>query len=389
MKILMINSCCGVKSTGRICTDLADALTELGHEVKIAYGRENVPDKYKKYGVRIGSDFDVKLHALQARLFDNDGFGSKDVTKRFIEWVKIYDPDVIHLHNLHGYYINVEVLFDYLAKSNKKIIWTLHDCWAFTGHCTYFSYVKCSKWKHGCKNCPQKNEYPSSILIDRSHSNWEKKKKLFSSVKNLTIVTPSKWLANLVRKSFLSNSRIVVINNGIDTEIFKPVDFSRIKKRLKLSNKKILLGVAAVWNKRKGLEDFVKLNQVIDREKYQIILVGLSKKQIESLPSEIIGITRTDSTEELAELYSMAYIFINPTYEDNFPTTNLEAQACGTPVITYKTGGSIESVPLDNYVEPGNIRAVLEKLELEIGVNREILTKKDCVKKYTDLYNEK
>lgn len=389
MKILMINSCCGVKSTGRICTDLADALTELGHEVKIAYGRENVPDKYKKYGVRIGSDFDVKLHALQARLFDNDGFGSKDVTKRFIEWVKIYDPDVIHLHNLHGYYINVEVLFDYLAKSNKKIIWTLHDCWAFTGHCTYFSYVKCSKWKHGCKNCPQKNEYPSSILIDRSHSNWEKKKKLFSSVKNLTIVTPSKWLANLVRKSFLSNSRIVVINNGIDTEIFKPVDFSRIKKRLKLSNKKILLGVAAVWNKRKGLEDFVKLNQVIDREKYQIILVGLSKKQIESLPSEIIGITRTDSTEELAELYSMAYIFINPTYEDNFPTTNLEAQACGTPVITYKTGGSIESVPLDNYVEPGNIRAVLEKLELENGVNREILTKKDCVKKYTDLYNEK
>ena len=281
------------------------------------------------------------------------------------------------------------MLFDYLAKSNKKIIWTLHDCWAFTGHCTYFSYVKCSKWKHGCKNCPQKNEYPSSILIDRSHSNWEKKKKLFSSVKNLTIVTPSKWLANLVRKSFLSNSRIVVINNGIDTEIFKPVDFSRIKKRLKLSNKKILLGVAAVWNKRKGLEDFVKLNQVIDREKYQIILVGLSKKQIESLPSEIIGITRTDSTEELAELYSMAYIFINPTYEDNFPTTNLEAQACGTPVITYKTGGSIESVPLDNYVEPGNIRAVLEKLELENGVNREILTKKDCVKKYTDLYNEK
>ena len=171
MKVLQINSVCGIRSTGRICTDLADVLERNGHECKIAYGRETVPEKYQKYAVRIGSDFGVKLHALQSRIFDNTGFGSRRATEKFIEWVKEYDPDLIHLHNIHGYYINIEVLFNYLAKADIPVVWTLHDCWAFTGHCAHYSYVKCDKWKTGCYNCPKKKRYPSSLLLDASKQN--------------------------------------------------------------------------------------------------------------------------------------------------------------------------------------------------------------------------
>mgnify|MGYP000231854880 FL=1 len=156
MKVLMINVVCGIRSTGRICTDLAIALEKQGHEVRIAYGRETVPEQFQKYAVRIGTDLDVKLHGIKARLFDRAGFGSRKATEKFIEWVKKYDPDIIHLHNIHGYYIDVERLFKYLRTCGKKIIWTLHDCWSFTGHCVYFDYIVCDKWKNGCFYCPQK-----------------------------------------------------------------------------------------------------------------------------------------------------------------------------------------------------------------------------------------
>ena len=223
MKILMINSVCGIRSTGRICTDLADALTEQGHEVKIAYGRENVPEKYRKYAVRIGSDTDVKLHCLRARLLDDTGYGSRRATERFIGWVKEFDPDVIHLHNIHGYYINIELLFRYLASAKKRVIWTLHDCWTFTGHCPHFEYEKCSKWKTGCFDCPKaKREYPARLFFDNSRSNWKRKKKLFTAVKDMTIVTPSQWLADLVKQSYLKKYPVRVIHNGIDTSVFRP-----------------------------------------------------------------------------------------------------------------------------------------------------------------------
>lgn len=338
----MINSVCGIRSTGRICTDLADALTEQGHTVKIAYGREEVPDKYKKYAVRIGSDLDVKLHGVRARLLDESGFGSKIATVKFIEWVKKYDPDVIHLHNIHGYYINIEVLFNYLRTCEKKIIWTLHDCWAFTGHAAFCEAANCERWKKCCHNCPKRDDYPKS-LYDNSKLNWLKKRKTFTGIPNLQIITPSKWLAGLVKKSFLRKYPVSVIYNGIDTSVFKPVDSSDLRKKLNIGNKKVILGVAAIWDARKGLADFIKLNTLINKNEYQIILVGLTEKQISKLPKSMIGITRTDSVEQLVEFYSLAYVFVNPTYEDNYPTTNLEAIACGTPVITYDTGGSGES----------------------------------------------
>lgn len=391
MKILMINVVCGIRSTGRICTDLADALTEQGHIVKIAYGREEVPDKYKKYAVKIGTDFDVKLHGVKARLLDASGFGSKKVTMDFIRWVKKYDPDVIHLHNIHGYYINIEVLFDYLRSCGKKIIWTLHDCWAFTGHAAYCEAANCTHWENGCHDCPKRNDYPVSYH-DNSRLNWKKKRRIFTNIPNLQIITPSKWLAGLVKKSFLRNYPVDVIYNGIDTSVFKPVDSSAMRKRLSIVDKKVVLGVAAIWDARKGLNDFIQLNKIIDQNEYQIVLVGLTEKQISNLPKSIIGISRTDSVDQLVQLYNLAYVFVNPTYEDNYPTTNLEAIACGTPVITYNTGGSPESaLMLGRVVPKGNIKKVGRLVTLELIVPQLDKTRIDyqkSVAKYLDLYTE-
>ncbi len=342
MKVLQINSVCGIRSTGRICTDIADILTANGCDCKIAYGREAVPEQYQKYAVRIGNDFSVKLDATKTRLFDNAGFNSKTATKRFIKWAKEYDPDIIHLHNIHGYYINVKLLFDYLKSAGKPVVWTLHDCWSFTGHCAYFDFAGCDKWKNGCFDCPQIKEYPASVFIDNSKENYSRKSSIFCEVPNLTVVTPSIWLADLVKKSFLKDYAVKVIYNGIDLNVFKPTK-SDFRDKYGLQNKKIILGVAAVWDRRKGLSDFIKLSKVLD-DSYKIVLVGLSQEQITLLPENIIGINKTNSALELAEIYTAADIFVNPTYEDNYPTTNLEAQACGTPVITYNTGGSPESL---------------------------------------------
>lgn len=383
MKILMINVVCGIRSTGRICTDLADALSEQGHTVKIAYGREDVPDKYKKYAVRIGTDIDVKIHGIQSRIFDNTGFGSKRATHKFIEWVKEFDPDVIHLHNIHGYYINIELLFNYLAKANKRVIWTLHDCWAFTGHCPHFSYIKCDKWKTGCSKCPQKKEYPTSLLADNSKNNWIKKKALFTSVKDMTIVTPSQWLADLVKQSYLGKYPAIVIHNGIDTSVFKPTP-SDFRKKNGLEDKKILLGVASAWSDKKGLSDFIKLSEELD-EKYKIVLVGLSEEQMKTLPSNIIGITRTNSTKELAEIYTAADVFLNLTYEDNYPTVNLEAQACGTPVITYRTGGSVESVNNENCVDQSDYKQIMRLINKDLKLIA-AANKKEMISLYEQTY---
>lgn len=361
MKVLQINSVCGVGSTGRIATDLYKVLEEQGHECKIAYGRGTAPEGIDS--IKIGSNFDNYMHVFKTRVFDKHGFGSVNATKKFIDKVKKYDPDIIHLHNIHGYYINIEILFDYLEQANKPVVWTLHDCWAFTGHCSHFDYIGCNKWKTGCYDCNQKEEYPSSKVIDNSTLNYEKKKKLFTSIKNMTIVTPSKWLANLVKKSFLNKYKVKVINNGVDLDVFKPTK-SNFRENYNLNDKFIILGVASTWSKRKGLDYFIKLEAVLGKE-YKIILVGLNDKQIKELPKNIISIKKTNNTKELAEIYTTADVFINPTLEDNFPTTNLEAIACGTPIITFDTGGSIESID-SNYgfvVSKENIYELISVVE--------------------------
>lgn len=392
MKILMINVVCGVKSTGRICTDLADELTKQGHKVKIAYGREDVPEKYKKYAVRIGNNVDVNIHAGIARLTDSAGFHSALYTKYFIKWVKRFDPDVIHMHNIHGYYLNVEVLFEYLRICGKRIIWTLHDCWAFTGHSVFCDAIDCKKWKMGCNHCPQKHEYPKSY-IDRSKNNWKKKKKIFTGIPNLQIVTPSHWLFRLVKKSYLKDYPVTVIHNGIDTKQFYPLD-NDFRAFYHLEDKFIILAVASTWNEMKGLNDYMKLAGMLDA-RCKIVMVGLSKDQINRIAPNILGLEKTASTKELAMIYSASDVFLNLTYTDTYPTVNLEAVACGATVITYKTGGSMEAAGEGVIaVEKGNIEGVffeLNKLILQsrdtpkavkIEGHRKIKDRKDIVTDY-------
>lgn len=340
MKILQINSVCGVGSTGRIATDLYKVLEEQGHECVIAYGRGTAPKDIRT--IKIGSDLNNYMHVAKTRIFDKHGFGSTKATKEFIKKVEQYNPDIIHLHNIHGYYINIEVLFEYLSKANKPVVWTLHDCWPFTGHCAYFDYVVCSKWKDGCSKCEQKNMYPTSLMFDNSILNYQTKRGIFTSVKDITIITPSNWLAALAKKSFLNKYPIEVINNGINLDMFKPTK-TNFRKDYGLEDKTIVLGVASVWEDRKGLKYLIDLSKELDSS-YKIVIVGVNEKQRAKLSKNIIAISKTNNISELAGIYTAADIFVNPTLEDNFPTTNLEAIACGTPVITFNTGGSAESI---------------------------------------------
>lgn len=362
MRVLMINSVCGIRSTGRISTDLAEEFLAEGHKVKIAYGRENVPDKYKDISVHIGSNIDIYISALKSRCLDNEGFNSVNATKKFLKWADEYNPDLLWLHNLHGYYINLELLFKWIkSRPNMQVKWTLHDCWAFTGHCSYFTVAKCEKWKVQCKNCPQSNEYPTSICLDNSMKNFNRKKELFCGVKNMTLITPSKWLADLVRQSFLSDYGIEVIHNRIDKAVFKPTS-SDFKKKYNLESKKIVLGVASAWSERKGLDDFIKLSEMLD-DSYQIVLVGLSKKQIAKLPKEILGIERTNSVSELASIYTAADVFVNPSKEETFGLTTVEAEACGTPAIVYKDTACEEIVNFyGGVVVPFNIEKLYQAI---------------------------
>ncbi|WP_407384384.1 glycosyltransferase [Holdemanella porci] len=391
MKILMINVTCGTGSTGRICTDLAEVLSEKGHEVKIAFGRDEVPEKFKKYAVRIGSDLDVNIHALKARLFDSAGFESKKVTKEFIKWVKDYDPDIIHLHNIHGYYINVEILFNYLKTYNKRIIWTFHDSWAFTGHTPYCDVINCEKWKDGCHNCTLKKEYPKTYL-DYSKRNWKIKKELFTNVKCMQIVTPSNWLQGLVKESFLKEYDVSVINNGINTKAFYPRK-SHILKDYGIKDKFIVLGVSSVWDHMKGLDDYLELSHLLSDD-CKLVLVGLTQEQVDNLPSNILGITRTESIDQLAMIYSESDVFVNLSYCENYPTVNIEALACGTPVLTYETGGSPEIVRKYGgaVVEKKNILAVKNKIDEMMKTNTSIAFVPEendvdhMIKKYLKIY---
>lgn len=340
MKVMQINSVCGFGSTGRIATDIHKILKEKGHESTIAYGRGIARNCDK--AIRIGTKYDNYAHVALTRVFDKHGYGSKKATKTFIDQIENYDPDVIHIHNIHGYYINMKELFSYFKKTNRKIIWTLHDCWAFTGHCSYFDYSGCDRWKTGCYDCPQKKLYPKSYVYDNSATNYLLKKDVFTGIKELTIVTPSQWLADLVNQSYLKEYPIEVINNGIDLKVFSPKE-SEFRRKYNLEDKFIILGLASKWGKRKGFEYFIELSKRLNPQEV-IVMVGVTEKQKELLPQNILGITRTNNTQELAEVYSISDVFLNPTLEDNFPTTNLESLACGTPVITFNTGGSPESL---------------------------------------------
>ena len=348
-RLLLINTVCGVGSTGRICEQIAGEYEENGYEVRIAYGRSSGNNKNQseiQYGYRIGDDKDVKFHGLLTRAFDLHGFGSKKPTRLFLRWIEQYDPDVIWLHNIHGYYIHVGELFEWIKnrqimqKQNglpvMQIRWTLHDCWSFTGHCAHFSFVGCDKWKTGCGNCPQKKEYPGTYLIDRSYRNWNEKRSLFTGVMNMTIITPSQWLANLVKMSFLREYPIEVKHNTVDYSVFKPTR-SDFREQYGLTGKIMILGVSSIWNKRKGLDDFIALSGRLDENSYHLVLVGVTEKQKSKLDNTgILCITHVESQKRLAEIYSAADVFVNFSREESFGLTTLEAISCGTKVLVYE-----------------------------------------------------
>ncbi|MBR1983526.1 MAG: glycosyltransferase [Clostridia bacterium] len=361
MKVLIINEVCGIGSTGRIVESIANDFIKEGHEVKIAYGRYgHTSESSKSIAVRIGKDLDVKFHALMTRLTDKHGFYSRRATKKFLKFASEYNPDLVWMHNIHGYFINVEMLFDWIkSRPDMQVKWTLHDCWSFTGHCVHFTYAKCNKWKTGCYSCPEKNRYPKALLSNAKR-NYIRKKRAFTGVKNMTMIASCNWIKEKLQESFLKEYPIVMEYNNIDLSDFYPME-SDFRKIYQLEDKKLVLAVASSWTDRKGLLD---LNEIVIKlpPDYKVCVVGVTEQQIKNLDGRILAITKTNSKRQLAEIYSTADVFINPTYEDTYPTVNLEARRCGTPVITYRTGGSVESVREDLIVEVGDIDGLVQKI---------------------------
>ncbi len=340
MRVLQINTGVNTGSTGKIAEEIGKLLIANGHESYIAFGRGNRPSASEL--IRVGDKMDVYLHGVKTVFTDRHGFGSKGATETLIKQIEQLKPDAVGLHNVHGYYLNIEVLFRFLVQQNIPVVWTLHDCWAFTGHCTYFDDIACEKWKTECNHCPKLRKYPASFLADGSTRNFRDKKRLFTGVERMQFVVPSQWLGDLAGSSFLGGKPVQVVHNGVDLKVFRPVE-TDLKTSMGLQVKKVLMGCASIWDKRKGLEDLIRLQAMLPAE-YVIVVVGLNGKQLKQLPASMIGISRTESVEQLVQLYSMADVFVNPTYQDNFPTTNIEALACGTPVVTYDTGGSPEAI---------------------------------------------
>lgn len=339
MKILSINTS-NFGSTGNIMLRLQECCKSNGMDMLVAFpkSRSNMKKRVTN-SIYIGSILSRNVHLQLSKLTGYNGIFSYFSTLNFLRKIKKYNPDIIHLHNLHNGYINLPLLFKYIKKNNISTVWTLHDCWSFTGQCPHFTLAKCDKWKTGCYDCTQYREYPES-LVDRTKTMWKLKKKWFTGVKNMTIVTPSQWLADLVKESFLGEYPIKVINNGIDLNVFKPTK-NNFKEKYGIENKYIVLGVSFRWGYKKGLDVFIELSKQLG-ERYQIVLVGTDVSVDKQLPKNIISIHRTQNQQELAELYTAADVFVNPTREENYPTVNMESLACGTPIISFRTGGSSE-----------------------------------------------
>lgn len=390
MRIVQINHF-SYKAAGGIMMNLHQAMSQKGNESYVVWGRGRDAENDHEY--YMDDKLGVNLHALYTRATDRTGFASVRSTRQLINWLEEVRPDIIHLHCVHGYYINLQLLFDYIRKNNMRVVWTQHDCWSFTGHCAYFDAVGCEKWKEGCYDCEQIRTYPASF-VDASKRNWDNKKKLFCGL-NLQIITPCNWLSTLVKQSFLNEYPVETIYNGIDLSIFK-----RTKRRFRtehdIENKFVVLGVASEWTERKGLKDIIQLYDKLDRNDYRIVVVGLTKKQLKEIPEGIIALRRTNNVQELVDIYSSADLFFNPTYEDNFPTTNLEALACGTPVLTYQTGGAAECIAngVNGFSVPkGDIdcaaKIIEEKIPLDaVKLDKSLFSKEAMIRHYERIYYE-
>ena len=385
MILLQINVVSNLLSTGKIAEDISNKAIEYGWEVYTIYGRWSKPGV--THEIRVAPMINTYLHYLENRLFDNEGLSSRLVTKRLTKKIDEINPDIIHLHNIHDHYLNYPILFEYLSTISIPIVWTQHDCWSFTGGCGYFDLLHCDGWKSGCLSCPENR----AIFCNKGAKQYVLKQKYFNMPRNLVYVSVSDWLGNLLKQSHQGHRPIITIHNGVDITRFRPT------RKIRSDNRFCIIGVAAPWSIRKGLEDFVKLRSLLSEE-YEITLVGLSESQIKTLPLGIRGIQRTSNINELVDLYSESDVFVNPTYEDNFPTVNIEALACGTPVITYNTGGSPEAIDSKTgiVIEQGNLIALANAIMYmkdnplssdDCRKRAEMYFDKDkCFEKYIELY---
>ncbi len=400
MKLLQINSTANWGSTGKIAEQIGQAAMSAGWESYIAYGRSANLSKSKL--IKIGSRLGVLWHIIESRLFDNHGLASRIATKRFIKKIKEINPDIIHLHNIHGYYINYKILFEYLTAVDIPIVWTLHDCWSFTGHCAHYIHKKCEQWKTACCKKECKRYYPISYT-SRTRQNFDLKKVLFLGLGDRLVITPvSKWLAGQAKQSFLSQQRIQYVYNGVDTTLFSPQDTRHIVHKYKLEGKTVLLGVASAWSEGKGYSDYIALRNKLS-DKYVIIMVGLTEKIINKLPKGIIGIARTQSIKELAELYSVADVVLSLSRAETFGLTVAEGMACGTPAVVYNNTAIPELISPETGLvvdKTGDIDGIISAIK-EVERNgkahyskacrkraEEYFDKNKCFEKYIELYNE-
>lgn len=375
-KLLQINPVLRTStSTGRIMKEIGELAMANGWESYVAYskGRDGLPGS-TSIPVPVGNKASVAWHGLQTRILDRHGLGSVLATKRFIEDIRRIGPDIIHIHNIHGYFLNYRILFDFLSHSGIQVIWTVHDCWLYTGHCYHYMYAGCDRWKTGCGHCPQRGKFPRSLFADRSARNFRDKRDAFCSMPEdrLTIVPVSDWMRSEMSESFLKDYRFQVIHNGIDTDVFSPQPAleSEVRRCYGLGDRHVILGIASIWSEEKGLNDFVEMAARLDSDEV-IVLVGMDRKQLDDVLSRcgrtvlgdrMVAVKRTADVHQLAGLYSTADVLVNPTWQDNYPTVNLEAISCGTPVVTYRTGGSIEAVAGDTgfVVEQGDIEGLVD-----------------------------
>ncbi len=400
-KLLQINSTANWGSTGKIAEQIGELAISNGWESYIAYGR--YANKSKSKLIKIGSKFGMLCHLVESRLFDNHGLASRIATRQLIKEIKRINPDIIHLHNIHGYYINYKILFNYLNCVNTPVVWTLHDCWTFTGHCAHFIGRRCEQWKTECRESNKCYKSYPIALTNKVHTNFIVKKKLFTSIgKRLTLIPVSKWLASQAEQSFFSGHKIEFIYNGINTELFIPLETTSIKQKYGIEGKFTILGVASAWSEGKGLSDYYKLREKLSNE-YQIILVGLTDEQMKHLPKGIIGIKRTQSQKELAELYSASDVVLSLSRAETFGLTIAEGMACGTPAIVYNTTAVPELITPETGIiveKVGDIDGVINAIkEIESRGKQyysdacrkyaeENFDKDKCFAKYIDLYNE-
>ena len=386
MRILQINTF-PYKATGNIMLNLHDVLLKNNIDSYVVWGRgvKKVTNSFSIY-----DKFGILLHGLVSRFFDMSGFCSWAATRKLITYIEEINPSIVHLHNIHGYYLNISMLFKFLAKKNIKVVWTMHDCWAFTGHCAYFEMAKCSKWQNGCHNCTQLAGYPKCLLFDNTHKNWIKKKYLYKNV-DITVVCVSNWLKEKVTKSILQDKKIEMIYNGIDLNVFKPTE-SKFREKWNIGGKKMILGVANEWTERKGIKDFEQLAKYIDKSKEIIVIVGLTKKQQRKYRDSFLCIDKTQNLSELVDIYSSADVLFNPSVEETMGMTLVESLACGTPVVAYDATALPEVLSFDktSIVKAHDIKAAYDKLHLTVK-NNEISAKcRKEVQKYEKnmIYNK-